>query len=241
MPADALIVIPARYRSSRFPGKPLAEIAGVPMIVRVARRAAAVRGAAPPVVATDDRRILEVVREAGFEAEMTARSHPSGTARVAEVARRRPNAIVVNVQGDEPLLPVRGVEKLIEVLHADRRCVMATLAAPSRGSEAIGRPDVVKVAVDRDGRALYFSRSPVPHGTDVFLHHIGIYAYRRAFLLRYGSLPRGPFEKAEGLEQLRALENGYRIRVISCRAPACGVDRPEDIKRVETRLRRGVV
>ncbi|MDD3643483.1 MAG: 3-deoxy-manno-octulosonate cytidylyltransferase [Candidatus Krumholzibacteria bacterium] len=237
MPGDALIVIPARYGSTRFPGKPLAEIAGVPMIVRVARLAAAVRGAAPPVVATDDRRILEVVREAGFEAEMTARSHRSGTARVAEVAARRSNPIVVNVQGDEPLLPVRGVEKLIEVLQADRRCVMATLATPSRGAEAIARPDVVKVAVDRDGHALYFSRSAIPHGAEVFLHHIGVYAFRRAFLLRFCSLPRGPFEKAEGLEQLRALENGHRIRVVHCRAQTCGVDRPEDIKRVETRLR----
>jgi 3-deoxy-manno-octulosonate cytidylyltransferase (CMP-KDO synthetase) len=240
MPADALIVIPSRYGSMRFPGKALAEIAGVPMIVRVARRAAAVRGAAPPVVATDDERILDVVREAGFEAEMTSRSHRSGTARVAEVASRRRCGIVVNVQGDEPLFPVRAVEKLIEVLRADRRCVMATLASPNRGAGEIARPDVVKVAVDRDGHALYFSRSPVPHGTDVFLHHVGIYGYRRPFLLQYQSLPRGPFEKAEGLEQLRALENGYRIRVVHCRAHSFGVDRPEDIKRVETILRERV-
>ena len=238
MPRDALIVIPARYRSTRFPGKPLAEIAGVPMIVHVARRAAGVRGASRPVVATDDRRILEVVREAGVEAEMTGRAHRSGTSRVAEVAGRRGNPIVVNIQGDEPLFPVGGVERLIRVLRADRRCVMATLASPHSGADEMRRPDVVKVAVDRDGYALYFSRSPIPHGATAFLHHVGIYAFRRSFLLEYGSLPRGPFEKAEGLEQLRALENGHRIRVVSCRARSFGVDRPEDIKRVETRLPR---
>lgn len=238
MAQQALIVIPARYGSTRFPGKPLVEISGTPMIVRVARRAAAVRGAAGPVVATDDRRILEVVRAAGFEAEMTARSHRSGTARAAETAARRRFAIVVNVQGDEPLLPVAAVERLIAAMRADRRIVMATLAAPCADRVAAARPDVVKVAVDRSGDALYFSRAPIPYGSGTFLQHIGVYAYRRKFLLRYAALPRGPLEIREGLEQLRAIENGFAIRVVRCRARSCGVDRPGDVKRVEKRLAR---
>jgi 3-deoxy-manno-octulosonate cytidylyltransferase (CMP-KDO synthetase) len=140
---------------------------------------------------------------------------------------------VVNVQGDEPLLPAAAVERLVGMMRGDHKLLMATLATTGSGSAEINRPDVVKVAVDREGYAMYFSRSPLPHGTDKFLHHIGIYAFRRQFLLGYDKMPRGPFEKAEGLEQLRALENGFKIRVMPCRARSFGVDRPEDIKRVE--------
>jgi len=231
-----LAVIPARYGSTRFPGKPLAEIAGVPMILHVARRVSGIRGIEKAIVATDDERILDVVTADGHLAEMTSKRHRTGTARVAEVAGRHSCSIVLNVQGDEPLLPAAAVERLVGIMRADQRLQMATLATTGSGEAEMRRPDVVKVAVDREGYAMYFSRSPVPHGTDKFLQHIGIYAFRRQFLLGYDGMPRGPFEVSEGLEQLRALENGFRIRVMPCRARSFGVDRPEDIKRVEKRL-----
>ena len=237
MATKVLAVIPARYGSTRFPGKPLAEIAGLPMILHVVRRVAGVKGVEKAVVATDDERILEVVRADGHLAEMTSKRHRTGTARVAEVAGRHSCRIVLNVQGDEPLLPMSAVERLCGVMRADGGIRMATLATTGSGDSEIKRPDVVKVAVDRNGYAMYFSRSPVPHGTDKFLHHIGVYAFRKDFLLGYDGMQKGPFEKAEGLEQLRALENGYRIKVVPCRARALGVDRPEDIKRVEKRRR----
>ena len=236
MATKVLAVIPARYGSTRFPGKPLAKIAGLPMILHVTRRVAGMKGIEKVIVATDDERIREVVTADGHIAEMTSKRHRTGTARVAEVAARHSCSIVLNVQGDEPLLPTAAVERLVGVMRADHRLLMATLATTGAGADEIKRPDVVKVAVDRENNAMYFSRSPVPHGTDKFLHHIGIYAFRRQFLLRYDSMPKGPFEKAEGLEQLRALENGHRIRVVPCRARSFGVDRPEDIKRVEKRL-----
>ena len=230
-----LAVVPARWGSTRFPGKPLAPIAGEPMIVHVIRRAARLRGVDRALVATDDGRIAAAVREAGFEAVMTGRQ-PSGTARAAAAAAGVRAGIVLNVQGDEPLLPVAGVERLVAVMAGEPRIRMGTLAAPS-GSESERRsPDVVKVVVDARGNALYFSRAPVPAGDGPFLRHVGVYAFRRSFLLRFGGLPRGPLEKREGLEQLRALENGVPIRVVRCRARAAGVDRPADIKRVEKLL-----
>jgi 3-deoxy-manno-octulosonate cytidylyltransferase (CMP-KDO synthetase) len=231
-----LAVIPARYGSSRFPGKPLAEIAGLPMILHVARRVSRIRGVEKTIVATDDERILDVVTADGHLAEMTSKRHRTGTARVAEVAARHACTIVLNVQGDEPLLPAAAVERLVSLMRGDHSVEMATLATTGSGESDMNRPDVVKVAVDNHGYAMYFSRSPLPHGTDKFLQHIGIYAFRKDFLLGYENLQKGPFENAEGLEQLRALENGYRIRVMPCRARTLGVDRPEDIKRVEKRL-----
>ena len=252
----ALVVIPARYGSTRFEGKPLAIIEGEPMIVRVLKRAAKIRNADAVIVATDDKRIKAAVEEAGGIAVMTAASHPSGTSRVSEAAAYFLHGIVVNVQGDEPLLPVGPVEKLIEVMRADKELMMGTLASPSNDLEDLLRPDVVKVVSDRDGNALYFSRSPIPYpdfflrglerrGSGAlggreglrFLRHIGVYAFRRSFLLGYNDLPRGPLERHERLEQLRALENGYRISIVTCRSAAIGVDRPEDIKKVEKRIR----
>jgi 3-deoxy-manno-octulosonate cytidylyltransferase (CMP-KDO synthetase) len=206
------------------------------MILHVARRVSGIKGVEKVVVATDDERIMEVVTADGHLAEMTSKRHRTGTARVAEVASHHRCKIILNVQGDEPLLPSAAVERLVSVISADHKLMMATLATTGSGADEMKRPDVVKVAVDRDGHAMYFSRSPVPHGSDKFLHHIGIYAFRRKFLLGYDGMPRGPFEKAEGLEQLRALENGFTIRVLPCRARSFGVDRPEDIKRVEKRL-----
>jgi len=228
-----IAVIPARYGSKRFPGKPLASIKGRPMITVVMKRAAGVRGLDEVVVATDDERIEDAVREAGGTALITSGAHLSGTSRVAEAAESRRAGIVVNIQGDEPLLPVEGVEDLIKLMREEPGFPMATLAAFTDSTEDIDNPDTVKVVIDRFGKALYFSRSPIPHSAGGYYRHIGIYAYRREFLLKYGGLARGPLEEAESLEQLRALENGYEIRVVACRAAGPGVDRPEDIKRVE--------
>lgn len=256
-----LAVIPARYASTRFPGKPLAEICGLPMILHVYRGVAALEGVDRVVVATDDERIKSVVEGDGGNAVMTARTHVSGTSRVREVASRHRYAIVLNVQGDEPLLPGRGVEKLIETMRSDPGISMGTLAARSKDMGDYMNSDVVKVVCDLNGNALYFSRSPLPFGpgercgggarTDrpsgtlkrnragsvAFLRHIGIYGFRRGFLLGYPAMKCGPLEKLESLEQLRALENGHRIRVIKCSAAPAGVDRPRDIKRVEKIIR----
>jgi 3-deoxy-manno-octulosonate cytidylyltransferase (CMP-KDO synthetase) len=252
----ALVVIPARYGSTRFEGKPLARIRGVPMIVHVVRRASKIRNADAVIVATDDKRIQAVVEEAGGTAVMTASSHPTGTDRVREAAAWFLHGIVVNVQGDEPLLPVHSVEKLIDAMRADGNLMMATLASPAHDLEELLNPNIVKVVCDREENALYFSRSPIPYPESLlralerkssgalggrdgvrFLRHIGVYAFRRAFLLKYNSLRGGPLERLERLEQLRALENGYRLRVVTCRSASIGVDRPEDVKKVEKRLR----
>jgi len=232
----ALAVIPARYGSTRFPGKPLAPIGGVPMILHVYRRASRIAGVDLVVVATDDERIRRVVEEDGGAALMTKKSHRTGTSRVAEVAAGIESDIVLNIQGDEPLLPKRGIEKLILQMREDPSILMGTLATPSADPKERVNPDVVKVVCSAAGDALYFSRSSIPHSGGRFLKHIGVYAYRRDFLLRFASLRRGHLERAERLEQLRALENGAKIRVVTCRADTIGVDRPSDIKRVEKRL-----
>ena len=234
-----LAVIPARYGSTRFPGKPLAPIGGLPMILHVYRKAARIKGVDTVVVATDDERIRRVVEDDGGTALLTRKSHPTGTSRVAEGAERYTHQIVLNIQGDEPLLPKRGIERLIEAMREDAKILMGTLATPSADPKELQNPDIVKVVCSKAGDALYFSRSPIPHAGGRFLKHIGVYGFRKRFLLRFASLPRGPLEKGERLEQLRALENGAAIRVVTCRAATIGVDRPSDIKRVEKRIKRG--
>jgi 3-deoxy-manno-octulosonate cytidylyltransferase (CMP-KDO synthetase) len=250
----AIVVIPARYGSTRFAGKPLAVIRGVPMIVHVFQRASKIRNADTVIVATDDPRIKAIVDDAGGTAIMTSSEHQTGTSRVREAAAKFTHGIVVNVQGDEPLLPSGAVERLIDAMREDRSLMMGTLAAPLEDLDELARPDVVKVVCDRDGNALYFSRSPIPYpgiapgdaasSPDApaalakgLLRHVGVYAFRRELLMMWRRLPLGPLERLESLEQLRALENGYRIRVVTCRTDSIGVDRPEDLKKVERALR----
>lgn len=243
-------IIPARYGSSRLPGKPLLDLGGTPMIVRVARRAGMARLVDRVIVATDDQRIAEVVNAAGYEARMTSATHETGTDRLAEVAGELEAEIIVNVQGDEPLLDPSAIDSAIEPLLEDTTLLMSTTCEPLESAELILDPSVVKVVTDEDGFALYFSRSPIPlprdevrrcgsleaaleHNPDLtslFAKHTGLYAYRREFLLRYATLPRTRLERIESLEQLRALEHGFRIRVVSVGHHSIGVDTPEDLE-----------
>jgi 3-deoxy-manno-octulosonate cytidylyltransferase (CMP-KDO synthetase) len=242
------VVIPARYASTRLPGKPLADIAGQPMIVRVA--AAAKRAQPEGVwVATDDERIAAVVRQHGFDAVMTSASHVSGTDRITEVADQLmwdDADIVVNVQGDEPLLDPALIKAVVRALYDDPDAAMATVAHPLVEAADFFNPNVVKVLCDVRGRALYFSRAPIPWDRDHFSgtrdtlppdlpaqRHIGLYAYRVGFLRRFGQLAVSPLECCESLEQLRALWHGYPIQVVSVEhPPAPGVDTLEDLERV---------
>lgn len=240
---STVAVIPARYASTRLPGKPLLDIAGKPMIVRVCERAAAASSIARVVVATDDERIAFAVRETGFEAEMTAADHPSGTDRVAEVADRCRAGIVVNVQGDEPLIDPRTIDAAVAALLADPELAIATACEPLELPGGLLDPNTVKVVVDRRGRALYFSRAPIPFPRDaggpagldggtslaaetaaVARKHTGLYAYRREALLALARLEPTPLERLERLEQLRALEHGYPIGVVEAVGPSIGVD-----------------
>ena len=241
------VVIPARYASSRLPGKPLADIGGRPMVVRVLERALQA-GAETVVVATDDARVQQAVEAAGYQALMTSPEHQSGTERLVEVAETLgwpDDTLVVNVQGDEPLIDPELIREAARqlVLHDD--AVMATLAHPIHDHADFINPNVVKVVADEAGYALYFSRAPIPWPRDAFLaqeamphalealRHIGLYAYRAGFLRTYASLAASPLERFEMLEQLRVLWHGYRISLgMVPVAPAPGVDTPEDLARV---------
>lgn len=243
--ASVIAVIPARYGSSRLPGKPLREIDGVPMVVRVWRCVKDANAIARVIVATDDERIAAVVRAAGGEAMITSDRHPSGTDRVAEVAGRVRAAIYVNVQGDMPFSAPADLDALIAPMIADRRLTMATLATPIVDDHEWGNPNVVKVVCDTRGDALYFSRASIPFARaggrpHQALRHIGVYAYRRAFLLRFAAMRLGMLESIEMLEQLRALENGYRIRVVTSVAPSPEVDTAEDLAAAERFARQTV-
>jgi 3-deoxy-manno-octulosonate cytidylyltransferase (CMP-KDO synthetase) len=231
-------VIPARWASTRFPGKPLATLAGEPMIVHVVRRASEARTVGHVIVATDDQRIAEAAAAAGAESVMTGEC-PSGTDRVAAaVAGRGEWEIVINVQGDEPLLAGDNIDVLVEGLLADAEAPMSTLCRPLEAERAED-PNAVKVVRDLRGRALYFSRSPIPYPRHremawrLWRLHLGIYGFRREALERFVALPPSELEQAEGLEQLRALENGIPILVLDAPHPAFGVDTPEDLQRVE--------
>ncbi len=235
--ADVVAIIPARYASTRLPGKPLAEIAGRPMIQHVYERAARARGVARTLVATDDARIAAAVRAFGGHLVMTG-VHATGTDRLAEVARGLHADVVVNVQGDLPLLDPDTLSACVAVFHDDPRLEMASVMTPIRDEAEFRSPHVVKVVTGADGCALYFSRSPLPfwrgeRGALPFgRRHIGLYAYRRDALLTLAAAPRSALECAEELEQLRALERGMRIRMIEVDSAPPEVDTAEDLERV---------
>jgi len=245
------VVIPARYASSRLPGKPLADIAGKPMVVRVAERAAQ-SGAMEVLVATDHEDVRAAVEKHGFAAVMTRGDHASGTDRIAEVVAQRgwrDDALVVNVQGDEPFIAPGLIDQVVQTLADDADAAVATACHPIRSAEELFNPNVVKVVCDARGHAQYFSRAPIPWARDAFAadrarlperlpvkRHIGIYAYRCGFLQCYGVLPPSPLEAFEALEQLRVLWHGFRIRVAEVeQAPEAGIDTPEDLQRARQR------
>jgi 3-deoxy-manno-octulosonate cytidylyltransferase (CMP-KDO synthetase) len=241
---SSTIIIPARYESTRFPGKPLARLAGKPMIEHVYRRASEAHGVTAVIVATDDDRILQAVTAFGGKAVLTLASHPTGTDRLAEVAAGLDCDIVVNVQGDEPLVAPEMIEDVIAPFRGDHALQMTTLRSPIRHVEEMADPNVVKVVVDRHDFALYFSRAPIPwtrdRDTDRRVEgwrHVGLYGYRRTFLTQFAALAPTPLETLERLEQLRALEHGIRIKVLPTTFEAVGVDTPADLARVEALMR----
>lgn len=251
---EFIAVIPARHASSRLPGKPLAEINGVPMVAHVWQRACE-SAAGRVVVATDDERIREALAPFDAEVLMTRADHPSGTDRLAEVAEclgLADDAVLVNVQGDEPLIPPALIDQVAARLFDDPEASIATLAEPIAEVETLFNPNVVKVVRALSGRALYFSRAPIPWDreafatrpelleTDAWLRHIGIYAYRASFLADYHDWPPSSLERLEQLEQLRALHHGHAIQVALARVPhPAGVDTEEDLARVRALMSAG--
>lgn len=246
-----IVIIPARYASQRLPGKPLLMIAGLPMICHVAMRAMQAQGVSRVIVATDDERIAEAVRLCGAEAMMTSPHHASGTDRVAEAAANLDCDVIVNVQGDEPLLEPENISQAATPLLEDPSLNFASLKAVIDNPAELFDPAVVKVVCDVHDYALYFSRSPIPFVRDmmlpdqlvagvkfsdlpVFYKHIGIYVYRKFFLLKFAAMPKGKLESVEKLEQLRALEAGIKIKVPTTTHSTISVDTPEDLNRVRS-------
>jgi len=246
--AGFCVIVPARYASTRFPGKALADLGGKPMVVRVCERAQA-SGAGRVCVATDDERIAQAVRAQGFEARMTRADHASGTDRVAEAALAlglADQALVVNVQGDEPLIAPELISDVAAALGGDAEASVSTACHLIGDAASVFNPNVVKVVLDANGRALYFSRAPIPFARDAYAaggreppaglpcyRHLGIYGYRVGFLRRYASLAPSPLEQFESLEQLRVLWHGYRIAVtVSAHEVPPGVDTPQDLETV---------
>ena len=244
MTAKIAVVIPARYGSTRFPGKPLHEIAGKPLLRHVWERCIRARAVDQVIVATDDLRILESATRFGAQVEMTSAEHPSGTDRCAEVAKKHPGTThFINVQGDEPLIDPKLISRLARSLASDPGMEMITAATPFAADEPVDNPNAVKVVLNRFSDALYFSRSPMPFVRDLgkralFLRHLGIYGYSRAFLLRFVRWKPTTLETLECLEQLRALENGTKIRVIETQSASIGVDTPSDAVLAEKLLQK---
>jgi 3-deoxy-manno-octulosonate cytidylyltransferase (CMP-KDO synthetase) len=240
-----VVVIPARYGSTRLPGKPLLSLNGQPMIQRVYERAKSARRVDRVIVATDDDRIVKAVTSFGGEARMTRPDHRTGTERVAEVAAHVEGEVFVNVQGDEPLLDPAAVDTAVSALLEEPQAAVATVATPIKVPGDIMDPNVVKVVLDFDDNALYFSRAPIPWVRDTgsaiqvrHLKHLGLYVFQREALLEYPTLPQGELERIEQLEQLRWLENGSKIRVAEVEHDAISVDVPEDVPRVEKLLQK---
>jgi 3-deoxy-manno-octulosonate cytidylyltransferase (CMP-KDO synthetase) len=241
---EVAALIPARYGSTRFPGKPLALLRGKPMIQHVYEKTRLVRGLSCVLVATDDERIANVVKGFGGDVVMTRTDHPTGTDRLAEVAQTLSAEVIVNVQGDLPFFPSAMVEDAVAALTRSEKAAMSTVKTPIWDLVEWRNPNVVKVVTDRNGIALYFSRSPIPFRRDqqsrgegqreiLGYRHIGLYVYRRDFLFTFTCLPRTELEQIEQLEQLRALEWGYEIAVSETERPTIEVDTPEDLQRAE--------
>ena len=242
---NVVAVIPARYGSSRLPGKPLVSLGGKPMIQRVYERAKLAERVNRVIVATDDDRIVKAVQDFGGEARMTRPDHRTGTERVAEVAAHETGDVFVNVQGDEPLLDPSAVDTAVDALLEEPQAAIATVATPIKTKSDIVDPNVCKVVLDFDENALYFSRAPIPWVRDTAGHvqarhlkHLGLYVFRRDALLEYPTLPQGELERIEQLEQLRWLENGWKIRVAEVEHDAVSVDVPDDVARVEKLLQK---
>jgi 3-deoxy-manno-octulosonate cytidylyltransferase (CMP-KDO synthetase) len=243
--AKVVVVIPARYGSTRLPGKPLVLLAGKPMIQHVYERAKLARRVDEVIVATDDERIVKAVESFGGAARMTRAEHRTGTERVAEVAAHVEGAVFVNVQGDEPLLDPEAVDTAVAALLEEPVASISTVATPIKMPADIMDPNVVKTVLDFDGNALYFSRAPIPWVRDSagkiqvrHLKHLGLYVFERDALLEYPTLPQGELERIEQLEQLRWMENGWKIRVAEVAHDAVSVDVPEDVARVEKLLQK---
>jgi len=242
------VIIPARYASTRFPGKPLAELCGKPMVQWVYERSSLCEAVDRVIVATDDQRIANAVVAFGGDVTMTRADHATGTDRLAEVAEGLDDELIVNVQGDEPLIDPAMIQAAVAPLLNDQSIPMGTLRTPLTSLDEFRNPNVVKVVTDRAGFALYFSRAPIPYPRDfaeqleqrwselATAKHVGLYVYRRSFLLDYPHLPKTPLEEQECLEQLRALEHGYRIHVATTDLVGQGVDTPADLERVRAIL-----
>ena len=263
---NAVAIIPARFSSTRLPGKALIEIAGKPMVCWVAERALAARNVARVIVATDSQQILDAVQSRGYEAMLTRANHASGTDRIAEVAATLTNfEVIVNVQGDEPLISPETIERAVDAMFAETSLPgsegagIVTTWEPIDSVADVFNPDVVKIVVDDKGQALYFSRSPVPYPRDAvgaygtlqaalisdpsllgqFKKHTGLYVYRRDVLLEFTKWPASQLERIEALEQLRALEHGVKIKAIEASTPSTGVDTSEDLERVRSLVQQG--
>ncbi len=239
-----VVVIPARYASTRLPGKPLVPLAGKPMIQHVYERAKRAETVHEVLVATDDRRIVEAVQAFGGQARMTRAEHRTGTERIAEVAAHEAGDLFINVQGDEPLIDPLAIDAAIGALLEEPAAQISTIATPIRHAGDIMDPNVVKTVLDFDDNALYFSRAPIPWIRDTqnkvhvkYWKHLGLYVFQRDALLEYPTLPQGELEKVEQLEQLRWLENGWRIRVAEVPHDTVSVDVPDDVTRVEALLK----
>ncbi|HEX6728728.1 MAG TPA: 3-deoxy-manno-octulosonate cytidylyltransferase [Pyrinomonadaceae bacterium] len=257
---NAIAVIPARFASTRLPGKALIEIAGKPMVCWVADRARAAKNISRVIVATDNSEVFDCVKDYGVEVVMTDPNHPSGTDRIAEVVQSLPEAeIIVNVQGDEPLISPETIERAVETMSSETVAGIVTTWEPIESIDELLSFDVVKVVIDDQGYALYFSRSPVPFPRDAslkhsgpneavvsepgliahFRKHTGLYVYRRDVLLEFTRWPQTTLERFERLEQLRALEHGIKIRVIQASTTSIGVDTPDDLEKVRALLNEG--
>src|SRR5437667_4361762 len=240
-----IVVIPARYGSVRLPGKPLISLAGKPMIQRVVERARLAKRTDRVIVATDDERIVKAVEGFGGEARMTRTEHRTGTERVAEVAAHEHGDVFVNAQGDEPLLDPHAIDVAVDSLLEEPQASISTVATPIKTLGDIMDPNAVKAVLDFDGNAIYFSRAPIPWVRDTtskiqvrHLKHLGLYVFQREALLEYPTLPQGELERIEQLEQLRWMENGWKIRVAEVEHDAVSVDVPEDVEKVEKLLQK---